>query len=177
MSENNEHIDKSMTGENSSSLEIAKLAKQQEKELKLYDKNHEAIRISYAKLIQASQKAGDRKPPTISAIAKDTGLNWKTIKKHIGEIKTEVTGSIVAQVLFEDVLLGMAMAGRGGDVKAARLFFEVTGHLAKESGSIAPNGSNGGAAPTIGTINIQVIKNYGKEQEQAGGLQPAPEAD
>lgn len=119
-----------------------------------WDRNHAVIRQAYAELVKESAEAKDLRQPTITEIAERVRLTWKTVKAHISEIRTEVTGHS-SSILFDEVLLSVALKARGGSYHHAKLYFEVLGHLNQ-----AKDGPIGGAVPQVGTINIQVNKTY-----------------
>lgn len=137
------------------------LVKKEEKELKLKERNINSIRISYHRVLKRNNEAGISKPPSISEIAEDTGLNWKTVKKHIEGIRTEVTGNIVGQIMFDEVLQAVANCAVKGDMKAAQLFFTVMGAIGRDSGGSGPApGTPAAGVPTIGEVKLQVNKTY-----------------
>lgn len=85
-----------------------------------YDNNHVEILEAYWKMLD---KTG--KPPTITALAKETGFTRSTIAKHIKTM--DLTDGIENHKIQKDAILkGLAKrAIEAGDASAAKLYFQL----------------------------------------------------
>lgn len=83
--------------------------------------------------------------PTKSAIAQETGLSRQTVNKHMVEYKTHPEfAAEMEQLKFmvPRILTNVIRVANNGDVKAARLYFEVVGALNKQQPNTVVNKQN-----------------------------------
>lgn len=93
----------------------------------LWENNHYKITVSISKSIEECGKM-----PTKNNIAKDTGLSRQTVHKHLnGYAEHPLYAEQLKQFKFmaDRVLAKVIKLAAQGDVKAARLYFEVMGNL------------------------------------------------
>lgn len=120
----------------------------------LWENNHFSIRQSMTKLIEEYGKM-----PTKNQIANDTGLSRQTIHKHLnGYAEHPLYAEQLKQFKFmaDRVLAKVIKQAAQGDVKAARLFFEVMGN----------SGNNSGMNSTIKTQNNYIQINQTKLSQE-----------
>jgi hypothetical protein len=98
----------------------------------LWENNHIVITTSMTKLIEETGKM-----PTKNQIATDCNLSRQTVSKHLnGYAEHPLYAEQLQQFKFmADRVLAkvIKMAGQG-DMKAARLYFEILGNSSKQSG-------------------------------------------
>ena len=98
----------------------------------LWENNHYKITVAITKLMEDHGKM-----PTKNMIADETGLSRQTIHKHL---KDYATHSLYAEemrkfkFMSDRVLAKVYKYAMNGEVKAARLYFEVMGNLGNQSG-------------------------------------------
>jgi hypothetical protein len=127
----------------------------------LWENNHFSITQSMTKLIEEYGKM-----PTKNQIAIDTGLSRQTIHKHLsGYAEHPLYAEQLKQFKFmaDRVLAKVIKQAAQGDMKAARLYFEVMGNL----------GNEGRLISTIKTQNNYIQINQTKlSQETIKNLSP-----
>jgi len=127
----------------------------------LWENNHYSITHSMSKLIEEYGKM-----PTKNQIANDTGLSRQTIHKHLSNYAEHpLYAEQVKQFKFmaDRVLAKVIKQAAQGDMKAARLYFEVMGNL----------GNEGRLNSTIKTQNNYIQINQTKlSQETIKNLSP-----
>ncbi len=95
----------------------------------LWENNHYLITASISKLIEEHGKM-----PTKNLIANDTGLSRQTIHKHLKSynehpLYDEQTKQF--KFIFDRVLAKVIKLAIQGNIKAARLYFDVMGNISK----------------------------------------------
>jgi hypothetical protein len=94
-----------------------------------WEQNHDLITKALAKLMHQTHIM-----PTTSVIAKATGLSRQTVARHLKEHRTHPQYAEEMnrfKALSSTVLSDVFLSAMGGDIKAARLYFEMTGDLEK----------------------------------------------
>ncbi|UEG50869.1 hypothetical protein LK994_05195 [Ferruginibacter lapsinanis] len=100
----------------------------------LWENNHYLITLSMTKLIEETGKM-----PTKNQLSTDTGLSRQTIHKHL---KDYADNPLYAAQLKQFKFMADRVLAKvikiavqdGGNVKAARLYFEVMGYFGNQSG-------------------------------------------
>ena len=93
----------------------------------IWENNHLQITISISKQIEETGKM-----PTKNQIAEDSGLSRQTVYKHLsGYAEHPLYNEQIKQFKFmsDRVLAKVIKLAAQGDVKAARLYFDVMGNL------------------------------------------------
>lgn len=99
----------------------------------LWENNHYLITVAISKHIDDYGKM-----PTKNQIASDSGLSRQTVYKHLnGYAEHPLYAEQLAQFKFmaDRVLAKVIKLAGQGDVKAARLYFDVMGYLGRDSSS------------------------------------------
>lgn len=100
----------------------------------LWENNHYKITIGISKLMEEYGKM-----PTMNQIAEETGLSRQTISKHLKDYQAHplfVEERMKFKFMADRVLAKIyKVAVSNGDVKAAKLYFDVVGYLGNESGN------------------------------------------
>lgn len=84
-----------------------------------WETNHILIKEAYTELLTMKRRA-----PSIQEVADRVGLAYKTVYRHIEEIKLAPQNS-PAKLLTEDVFAGIARAAIKGSAANAKLFMQV----------------------------------------------------
>ena len=94
----------------------------------LWEESHTKICTAIGRCFKAGNYM-----PTVTELAKATGLNRKTIRKHLdsAELFTSSEGYRIMQKATANVAGSVVHGALMGDVKAAKLFFEVVGIMGK----------------------------------------------
>jgi hypothetical protein len=93
----------------------------------LWETNHWKITVAISKLMEANELM-----PTKNLIAEATGLSRQTIHKHLKEYITHplyIEEMRKFKIMSDKVLAKVYKCAIEGQVKAARLYFEVIGYL------------------------------------------------
>jgi predicted transcriptional regulator len=102
-----------------------------QQELKELNENDSAWEENHDKIVACIRQLNSFSGrPTISRIARDTGLTRATIYKHLNEFQTHQVfkGSTkVHRLMMSELMTHLCGSALCGDVKAARLYFEVMG--------------------------------------------------
>ena len=129
-----------------------------------WETNHQKIISAISKSLRAYMVS----PPTVTDISKMTGLSRKTVYMHLNEYsdnpvyakRTEMFGAMKF-----DVMMRMCSAALAGDIKAARLYLELTGSLKPENKINNNFISNSSNIQVNGiTLNQQVLQNLSPGQ-------------
>ena len=149
--------------------ELEKLLKQIDEILptdtknQLWENNHLLITVSMSKFIDEHGKM-----PTKSQIATDTGLSRQTVYKHLnGFAEHPLYSEQLKQFKFmaDRVLAKVIKLAGQGDVKAARLYFDVMGNLISHTSNDTLIKNQNNYIQINGTILSQeTIKQLSSEQ-------------
>lgn len=97
----------------------------------IYEKNHVEICRVISNFIKSHNQI-----PTKNIIAKETGLSRQTVHKHLlnfSESEIYKEEMLKLRILNNKLLTNVYESAYNGNVKAARLFFEMTGELGNRS--------------------------------------------
>jgi hypothetical protein len=129
----------------------------------IWENNHYMITAAITKHIEESGKM-----PTKSQIANDTGLSRQTVHKHLsGYAEHPLYAEQLNQFKFmaDRVLAKVIKLAGQGDVKAARLYFDVIGCLNGQSSSNTLIRNQNNYIQINGTVlNQETIKRLTSEQ-------------
>ena len=105
-----------------------------------WEQNHDLITNTIAKLIRQRHIM-----PTTSAVANATGLSRQTISKHLKEHRTHPQYAEEMnrfKAMSSTVLADVFLSATGGDIRAARLYFEMTRDLQQSTSAPVVNEQN-----------------------------------
>ena len=86
---------------------------------KIWEEYHQLIQDTYLQLLETGQRI-----PTIQKIADKSGVSYKTVQKHLKELKlSDITPK--AKIRSENVLAGITKKAESGDAPAAKLYFQL----------------------------------------------------
>jgi len=106
----------------------------------VWEHNHFVIGRAITKLMN---QYGAMPPKTL--IAEETGLSRYTVTKHLANYKLHPEHQAEVEqfkYLAPKILAGVCNAADNGDVKAARLYFEMIGSINKQQGNTVVNKQN-----------------------------------
>ncbi|MEO3405566.1 hypothetical protein AAFN85_16770 [Mucilaginibacter sp. CAU 1740] len=128
----------------------------------VWEHNHQVIGRAIAKLISQNGCM----PPKFM-IARETGLSRQTVARHIATYKSHP--QYLAEVeqfkyMTPSVLASVCKQACSGDVKAARLYFEMVGAIEKQQAQTVINEQNNYIQINNTIISQQNLKKLNKEQ-------------
>jgi hypothetical protein len=128
----------------------------------IWEHNHFAIGRAITKLIGQYGSM-----PTKFMIARETGLSRQTVAKHLTEYKTHP--QYLAEIeqfkfMTPEILAGVCKLARNGDVKAARLYFEIVGAIHKQQSNTVINEQNNYIQINNTILSQENLKQLSKEQ-------------
>jgi hypothetical protein len=106
-------------------------------------------------------------PPTITEIANGTGLSRLTIYKHLQEGTSHSAyrqRSELFNMMESDILLRICGSALGGDLKAAKLYLELTGKLQAKAATKENIAGSTNIQINDVTLNQQVVQHLSEEQ-------------
>lgn len=128
----------------------------------VWEQNHLIIGRAITKLIGQYGAM----PPKF-AIARETGLSRKTIAKHLADYKAHpqyLAEMEQFKYMTSNVLAGVCKLACNGDVKAARLYFEMVGAMNKQQQNTVINEQNNYIQINNTILSQQNLKHLSKEQ-------------
>jgi len=105
--------------------------------------------------------------PSQSMIAAETGLSRQTVAKHLAEYKTQPGYQAEVEqfkYLAPRILAGVCKAAGNGDIKAARLYFEITGAVNKPQGNTFVNKQNNHIQVNNTILSQEKLRDLSAEQ-------------
>jgi len=136
---------------------------QEEEKNITWEGNHQKIISFINEKIQYWMKP----PPTVTEIAKATGLSRKTIYEHLRECKTHPEyrqRKDMFNMLESEVLMKICSSAIGGNTQAARLYLELTGIIQPAGRAIQTIVGNTNVQINGMVLNQQVLQNLNAEQ-------------
>lgn len=129
-----------------------------------WETNHQKIVSAITDTIKGFRPA----LPTVTEIAENTGLSRQTIYHHLKEYSTAAAYKKCADmfgILQLDVMMRLVSLALCGDIKAMRLYLEMTGALKKENKVSQNFISNSNNLQINGMVlNSEVINKLNPEQ-------------
>ena len=95
-----------------------------------WERNHAVIRKAFLECL----KDNPSDFPGLKRLKERSGFSIARISNHLQELSlsTIVTGSPI-KLLIQDVLVGLAKKGKGGDAFAAKLFFQIVANYVEKT--------------------------------------------
>ncbi|HTB07955.1 MAG TPA: hypothetical protein VK806_13475 [Bacteroidia bacterium] len=136
-------------------------AAQEDERNRTWEENHQKI----IAVISKNMEYHRRLPPTITEISKATGLTRRTIYQHLKEYSTHPAykqRSEMFEAMQFEVLMEICGQAIGGNMKAAKLYLELTGKMQQHSPAQNFSGNNVQINGMV--INQQILQSLNPEQ-------------
>ncbi len=135
------------------------------KRRKHWDTNHKLIKDAYLLIVKEEGRA-----PTMTEVSKRVNLSYKTVDRHMKELKFDPLQH-PARILTEEVLLAIAKSAQKGRSASQKLWMQlVEGWVEKQD--ITTDGNQINMPVDLSHLTKEELKQYAKLARKTEGTNP-----